>query len=283
LVTALSLRGVNGDEIALDGVTYIAQSGIIGFSIPPAEVRIDPSASDGGVFRHARRATRTVDIPVTVVGDDRESVESALRRLSRLLRAGAVTVVATYDNGESWELTGHYSGGAEGSRGDAETDLFASWVLSLSCADPYWISSTPEQIVLSGGGFSGRSLIPDLAELRISSSDVIGSVSIENTGDVEALPVVTFTGAMSSLQISSSDGRGWDFTETLLSTQTITVDSYYGTVVDALGDNHYGSLGASPKMLRFPSGISDVSIVATGTDSSTEITIAWNVRKEILH
>lgn len=283
MVVQLSLRGENGDTIAFDGSTYIARAGIAGFSIPPAEVRIDESAADGGIFRHARRAVRTVDIPITVVGDSRSAVEDSLRRVSRLLQAGSVTVVAVYEDGYSWELTGYYSGGAEGSRGDDENDLFANWVLSLQCPDPYWKSQTSEQIILTNAGFSGRSLIPDLAELRVSSSNVIGNATINNTGDVEALPIVTFKGDIDTLEVTSSDGRGWTFNETILSTETITVDSTNGTVVDATGANHYGSLAASPKMLRFPSGSSDLAVVATGATSSTVITITWQIRKEVLH
>jgi phage-related protein len=283
LVVRLSLRGENGDTIDFDGSVYIARTGIAGFSIPQAEVRIDQSAADGGVFRHARRAVRTVDIPISVVGDSRSAVEDSLRRVSRLLQAGSVTVVAVYEDGYSWELTGYYVGGAEGSRGEDENDLFANWVLTLQCPDPYWKSQTTEQIILTNAGFSGRSLIPDLAELRISSSNVIGNATINNTGDVEALPTVTFKGDIDTLEITTSDGRGWSFDETILSTETITVDSVNGTVVDATGANHYGSLGPSPKMLRFPSGTSDLAVVATGATSSTVITIAWQIRKEVLH
>lgn len=279
----LSLRGANGDTIAFDGSVYIARAGIAGFSIPTAEVRIDQSASDGGVFRNARRAVRTVDIPITVVGDSRHFVEDALRRLSRLLRAGSVTVVALYEDGDLWELTGYYVGGAEGSRGDEETDLFANWVLSLQCPDPFWKSQTTEQIILTNSGFAGRSLIPDLAELRVSSSNVIGNATINNTGDVEALPIVTFNGDIDTLEITTSDGRGWTFEETITDTETIVVDSAKGTVVDATGANHYGSLAASPKMLRFPAGLSDLSVVATGATTDTVITIAWQIRKEVLH
>jgi phage-related protein len=283
LVVQLSLRGENGDTIAFDGSVYIARAGIAGFSIPQAEVRIDQSATDGGVFRHARRAVRTVDIPISVLGDSRSVVEDALRRVSRLLQAGSVTVVAVYEDGYSWELTGYYVGGAEGSRGEDENDLFANWVLTLQCPDPFWKSQTSETIILTNAGFSGRSLIPDLAELRVSSSNVIGNATIDNIGDVEALPTVTFKGDIDTLEITTSDGRGWSFAETILSTETITVDSVNGTVVDATGANHYGSLGPSPKMLRFPSGLSDIAVVATGATSSTVITIAWQIRKEVLH
>jgi hypothetical protein len=194
-----------------------------------------------------------------------------------------VTVVALYEDGEVWELTGYYIGGSEGSRGDEETDLFANWVISIQCPDPYWKSQNVEQIILTNSGFSGRSLIPDLAELRVSSSDVIGNVTLNNIGDVEALPTVTFQGPIDTLEIETSDGRGWSFDETILSTDTIIIDSTNGTVVDDTGANHYGSLGPSPKMLRFPAGLSDLSVVASGATSATIITIAWQIRKEVLH
>ena len=43
-----SLTGSNGDSIAFDYSNYILNPEFMGFGIPRAQVRIDPSAGDGG-------------------------------------------------------------------------------------------------------------------------------------------------------------------------------------------------------------------------------------------
>ena len=76
-----SLIGANADSITFDYDNYILNPGFMGFNIPAAEVRIENSAGDGGVFRHAKRGVRSMDIPITVVGDDRgQHVEEGRRQ-----------------------------------------------------------------------------------------------------------------------------------------------------------------------------------------------------------
>ena len=56
-----SLIGANGDTIEFDYSSYILNPDFLGFNIPPAQVRIESSAGDGGVFRHAKRGVRNLD------------------------------------------------------------------------------------------------------------------------------------------------------------------------------------------------------------------------------
>ena len=115
-----SLVGANGDEITFDYSEFILNQNFVGFGIPPAQVRIENSAGDGGVFRHSKRGVRDVDLPITVLGTDRNDVQTKLRRLSRLLQdtSGPTKIKATYSSGESLTLDAHYVGGAESQWGN---------------------------------------------------------------------------------------------------------------------------------------------------------------------
>lgn len=65
----LSLVGANGDEIVFtDAGDFVLTTGLSGMGIPSTSVRIDDSASDGGVWRFSKRGIREMDLPVVVLG-----------------------------------------------------------------------------------------------------------------------------------------------------------------------------------------------------------------------
>lgn len=282
----LSLVGADGDEIVFtENGDYVMTSGLSGIGIPNTVVRIDDSSSDGGTWRFTKRGVREIDIPVVVFGSTRDDVEINLRRLANLLhdRNGGTTLRASYDTGEIWELpNGHYVAGAESTRGDDSGLHWCRWVLSMQFATPFWIRQEADQLSL-GAGVTGRSLIPDLAEMRVSSSQAIGELYVENTGDVDAFPVWEFSGPMDSVIVTAPDGSEFSYETAIALGETITVDTAIGTVVDQTGANKYANLGGSPKLFPFPAGITLVDIVADGTDANTSITVYWQPRKEVIH
>ena len=282
----LSLVGADGDEIVFteDG-EYVMTAGLTGLGIPQSIVRIDDSASDGGTWRFTKRGIREMDIPVVVFGETRDDVETNLRRLSNLLhdRNGGTTLRASYDTGEIWELPdGHYVAGAESTRGDDSGLHWCRWVLTMQFATPFWIRQQAQSMSL-GAGVTGRSLIPDLAEMRISSSQAIGALSVENTGDVEAYPVWSFRGPMDSVTVTAADGSAFSYDVAIPLGTTITIDTKAGTVKNQSGTNLYANLGASPKLFPFPAGTSAVSVVAVNVTSNTLITVYYQPRKEVIH
>ena len=282
----LSLVGANDDEIVFTNESnFVLTSGLTGIGIPNTVVRIDESASDGGAWRFSKRGIRELDIPVAIFGADRDELELNLRRLSNLLRdvEGGTTLKASYDSGEVWELTdGHYVAGAETVRGDEAGLYWCRWALSMQFANPFWVRQQAEQISLSAG-VTGRSLIPDLAELAVSSAQAIGELTIENEGDVNAYPVWHFEGPMDSVTVTAADGRQFVYAEPIELGETVMVDTQAGTVVLEGVGNVYQNLGASPKLFPFPPGQSVVDVVAPNTDANTKITVFYQPRKEIVH
>lgn len=285
----ISLQGANGDIIALtENETFILSTGALGFGIPPVEVRIDPSASDGGVHRFTRRGVRELDLPITIVDSNRTVVESQMRRLANLLsdRQGATVIRATYSTGEVWELTGHYVGGADAVWGEDQNVIYAKWVAQFQCPNPYWIRQESESISIGTAG-AGRGLIgtgKSLSELQIGSSQAIGEVTLENNGDVEAYPVWEFKGPADYVTLTNFDeSKSFTYNAPILSDETITVDTFLGTVKDQTGANMYANLSAAPKFFTIPAGISEVNIEAVGTDSNSLISLFFQPRKEIVH
>lgn len=285
----LSFQGSNGDVIEFsDNGPFILTTGVLGFGIPPVQVRIDPSAADGGIHRFTRRGVRDLDLPIVIIDTDRDTVEQELRRLANLLNdtAGPTIIRATYSTGEVWELSGHYVGGADAVRGEEENLIFARWVVQLQCPNPYWIRQASESVSVGTGG-AGRGLIGTgrtLSKLQVSSSQAIGTVILENPGDVDAYPVWQFEGPMDSVTITNSDGtKTFTYDAPILLGSTVTVDTFTGLVTDQTGANQYANLGPSPKFFTIPAGESDAEILAIGTDANSLISLFFQPRKEVVH
>jgi hypothetical protein len=282
----LSLVGANGDEIVFtDAGDYVLTTGLSGMGIPATSVRIDDSASDGGVWRFSKRGIREMDLPVVVFGNDRVAVESNLRRLSNLLqdKSAGTVLRASYSTGEVWELTqGHYVAGAETTKGEDANVAWSRWVLSMQFANPFWIRQQAESFSVGVPG-TGRSLIPDLAELRVTGSQAIGEIDIENLGDVEAYPVWIFQGPADSVSVTSQSGLSFEYAASIPTGSTITVNTAAGTVVDEDGVNRYANLSVAPKLFTLPSGNTSVTVEAVGADANTLISLYYQPRKEVVH
>lgn len=285
----VSMTGSNGDTITFsDAGDFTITAGIAGLNIPATNLRIDGSAGDGGLFRFTKRDVRLIDVPVLITGTDRADVEAKLRRLAAVTqnKSGSTTISIAYPTGEVWQIQGYYAGGAEGvGGGESSNTAFVNWVLSFHCPQPFWTRTTSETFTVKTGA-TGRGLIEttSLSKLHVSSAQAIGTLHVQSSGDVDSYPVWQLVGPMDSCTVTrASDGASWAYTAAIASGSTVTVDTFAGTVVDNTGANKYAQLGPSPKLFAIPAGISDVTVVAPGSDSNTQITLAYQPRKEVVH
>ena len=278
----LFLEGTNGDEIALDDNSeFILQTGLRGLGLPTTDVRIVQSASDGGTWRGTRRGIRELDVPIAIIGVSPTDVELKLRRLANALndRYAEPVLRADYETGDSWSIPVHYTGGAETSFGDEAGQYFCIWPMTWQAPDPYWTSN--ESIGFSVRSGSGLTFLPDLQKLNVAPSQALGSIGVENTGDVASFPTWTIKGPCSSVSITL-DGVGFTYDETLTSGQTIVINSKNATVISNTGANKYAFLGNAPKLFTIPPGSSTISITATGADTNTVISGYFNPRREVI-
>jgi hypothetical protein len=278
-----ALVGANGDEIVFDYQTFVLNTDFTGFNIPPALVRIENSAGDGGVFRHAKRGVRTVDLPITVLGTDRADVQTKMRRLGKLTQNvnGPLTIEARYSDGETLRLLTYYTGGAEGQWGSSAGMVWARWTFSLQAPQPYWESATIEQFTVTRGS-TGRGLLPQFSKLRISSSQALGTVLINNTGDVPMFPTYRIIGPITGLSISSN-GSSFGFTDPIEAGESVYVNTETGEVTDEAGQNVYNLLEPAPKLFRIPVGESILQINGTDVDDDTRIDVYYAKRFEVVH
>ena len=278
-----SLVGANGDTIEFDYSSYVLNPDFVGFGIPPAEVRIENSAGDGGVFRHSKRGVRNVDLAVTILGSTQADVQTKLRRLSRLLQdtSGPTVIKATYDTGESVTLEAHYVGGAESRWGSDGGKIWNRWGLSFQCPNPYWQSDTLEEFTVTTGN-TGRGLLPQLSKLKVTSSQVYGVITVDNSGDVPAYPVWFVRGPISDVVISNGD-QSFSFVESVADGETITVNTATGKVTDDLGTNRYSILGPAPKLFRIEPGVSSISVNGVAATAAAEVRLDYSPLYEVVH
>lgn len=278
-----SLVGSNGDEIEFDYSNYVLNPDFLGFGIPPAEVRIEASAGDGGVYRHSKKGVRDIDMAVTIIGTDRADVQTKLRRLSRLLQdtSGPTLVKANYSTGESLSLEAHYVGGAESQWGTNAGQVWNRWLLSFQCPTPYWESGTTEEFTVTTGN-TGRGLLPQLTKLKVTSSQVFGVITVDNEGDVPAYPTWYLRGPLSDITITNGT-QSFSLEESIDDGETITINTETGEVTDDLGNNRYSILAPAPKLFRIPPGESSVSINAVAATAEAEARLEYSPLFEVVH
>lgn len=282
-MSGYTLTGANGDVITFDNSTYVLNPSLVGFGIPPTSVRIDDSARYGGVYRYSRRGVRNVDMPVTVLGSSATDVEDKLRRLAKLTQdtAGPTKLTALRDAGNVF-LELHYVGGAELEYGgETGGKTWAKLLLSFQAPNPYWQSADTESFSVTAGN-TGRGLLPQLTKLRVSSSQALGIINVNNTSDVPVYPRFEIVGPVNNLQVSLN-GEGWTFTEDVVTGDIFVVDHEAATVT-GIGDvNRYDILDTAPKFFAFPPGVSSALVVGTGADANTRIECTYNLAYEVVH
>jgi hypothetical protein len=278
-----TLTGSNGDVITFDNSTYVLNPSLVGFGIPPTAVRIDDSARFGGIHRYTRRGVRNVDMPVTVLGDTAVDVETNLRRLAKLTQdtAGPTKLTALRDAGNVF-LDLHYVGGAELEYGgDTGGKTWAKLLLSFQAPNPYWQSADTESFSVTTGN-TGRGLLPQLTKLRVSSSQALGLINVNNTSDVPVYPSFEIVGPVDGLEVSLN-GEGWSFTEDVVTGDIFTVDHEAATVTGIGEVNRYDILATAPKFFAFPPGVSSVLVTGTNADANTRIDCVYNLAYEVVH
>jgi hypothetical protein len=278
-----SLVGSNGDTINFDNENFILNPGMAGFGIPATEVRIAESAGNGGIWRYTKRGIRDIDLPITVMGTDREDVQSKLRRLARLTQdtKGPTELVADYENDGSLKLSLHYTGGAESQWGESAGMTWSTWLMSFQAPMPFWESSVEQTFSVTSAN-RGRGLLPQLSKLKITNSENLGTVVVESDADVDVFPIWTIQGPITNLVISNGS-QSFGFNRAIASGEIITLDTEFGTVKNQDGDNLYSILNPAPKLFPFSPGNTTIDVQGTEVNLDTLIRCNYALRFEVVH
>ncbi len=280
------LIGANNDSVSLNGPDYILETGTTGFGVPQPIVRIDPSAGNGGTFKFLKRGIRVLDLPITVLSETGLDLEDKLRRLSKIMARDFV-LQGRYATGDIWSLTLYMEGGAETTFGSDANQKFARWVISARAPQPFWVNSEATTFSVTASevprGLLGVTVgSRSLSQLQVSSGQALGTILVNNQGDVETPVFWRIDGPASSVEISSN-GSSFIYEDLLETGDSILINTELGTVTTQTGTNAYSGLGPAPKLFSLQAGESTVNITATGADSNTKISGSFNLRREVLH
>lgn len=283
------LISATGDGLALasdrstDSGSFWLLSSPVGFGLPVPETRTKTSATDGVRYASKRVKERTITLRIEVWGLSRSDTEAKLRQLASALRTidgmPLPRLQALYNTGLQLELPFLYQAGGEKTY-DENGPNVVEWPVVVECPDPYWKALAPQAIASMSPAGTTTDLLADLASLPLASSSVLGSVTIQNVGDVAAFPVWTWSGPATSVTITTVLGS---FTfNTVGSGETRVIDTASKTIVDASGANKYTTLGTAPKFGALPAGNSIVQITATGTDTTSKLVGVYKPRYELV-
>lgn len=283
----VSITGANNDTIVFNNDDFILENGVAGFGRPPVKVRIDESATAGGVWRFSRVGIREIDMPVFITAPTRADLEFKLRRFAKILddTNGGVTIKVTYANGEVWQIVdAHYTGGAKTVSGEDSLATFARWVLNFQCPQPFWVRQQAISYTASGSA-TGRGLFSPntMVNMKVAASQVLGSIAVDNSaGDVPSPPKFVLTGPLDSATFTYN-GTGFTYNAVIAAGSSVYIDTAAGTVVDGAGVNKYANLSTAPKFFNIPAGLSTVSMTAVNTTTATKLQMNFQPRKEVVH
>lgn len=269
---------LNLNEVAEVGTGVQATAGVSGLGLPPVSVRWLEGAGDGAVYRGRRVLARDIDIPLDIVGRDRNHFKQLTVRLAKML-AGPCTLRILEDDDTDWHTEVVRVGGGEYLYGaDTTGNKDLQTVITLRAGDPYWTSSRASNARV-GAVVGGTSFVSSFLSMPVASSQAIGSMTLENTGDAVAYPVWTIVGPGESFLAVSPAGEQLKWDGELLAGQQLTIDTRKGTVVDQSGANRYAELDTAPRFWSIEPGISTAVASLLNVTSASEIVCTWRPRK----
>lgn len=272
-IDSLDLNGIYDN-----GYGYQALSGATGFGLPPVTPQWQEGAGDGAVFRGRRVRSRDIDIPLDILGRDRDELSQLTARLARVL-ANPMRLYVTEPNNREWYIDVVRSGGGGYVYGtDTIGTSDVQTVLTLTAGDPYFTSSDVQTRVVGQSG-GAPAFLGELVKLQVGSSSAIGYISIDNDGDADCYPVWTVIGPGRNFEITSPSGERLLWEGTLSAGQTLTVDTRTASVTDGTGTNRYAELAEAPRFWSAPPGSQLIVASLADTTSASQIVCSWQARK----
>lgn len=264
----------------MDNTNYFTLYGHAGDIMPVYEfVSTSVPMQAGETVNQVNVKSRSVEIPVLIKDTTRTLLESRMRTLSNLLNAsnGAGRLRATMDDGSQREISCYYRGGLEGNSSKG----YITWqeqILSFYAADPYWYAVSPVVNTYTTGT---PAVFFPFFPMRLSSSTVFATVTVINSGDSEAYPVWTITGAGTNPVLKNlTTGKTLSLTLTLLTGKVLTIDTRpgYKTIIQAPNTNKFSSISTTSSLWELVNGNNSVQIEMSSADSSSQVVMSYYPR-----
>jgi hypothetical protein len=209
---AIWLEGWDGSLWRLDSEEsgLVLMRGARGFGMVTVEHHRDEHAIlPGSTWRDARVLNREVFLPLYVFSDgSSRDWQEHNRRFWRIMRTRKTALLhVMWPDGTRRHLRVRYEkGGEEAFELDPVFYGWAKYGIYLTAEQPYWEATEPEArewgtalpVYFFGGGTDEPTLGPPFG---IAKPSTAGRTAITNPGDVEAWPVWTITGPMTSCEL----------------------------------------------------------------------------------
>ncbi|MEU5902158.1 phage tail domain-containing protein [Streptomyces venezuelae] len=262
-------------EVQSTGAGFQATAGLTGMGLPSVNVQWLEGAGDGARWRGQRVLPREIDMPLDIVGRDRQHLGQLISRLARAM-AGEMRLVLVDDSGRRWSTVVYRTGGGEIDLGSGGSDI--QTVLSLRAPDPYFTASGVSTQAV-GGDPGTTPFLSSLASMPLAASQAIGEMTLTNNGDADVYPVWEVYGPGRDLTVKSPTGETLRWTGSLTASERLIIDTRNGSVTDAKGANRYAQLAPAPRFWTIPPGVSTADVTLIDTTAASKIVCSWRARR----
>ncbi|MFE6282428.1 phage tail protein [Streptomyces sp. NPDC057877] len=267
---------------------FLLADGVTGLGAAPYALTTDAQPRGGAKLRHAQPQPRAIVLPLYVYGDTHMEFIRRWRALAtaftRTLRDGAGTLQIARPDGSSRRIQVVYQEGFEGRSERGSGIASDAAVLTLWCADPYWVDPVTVAVHRESGTLADF-LNPYPS---VSSSQVLGATTVNNPGDVTVWPTWTITGPASLITFTREDtGDSFVLNPTavghgnLLAGEQVTVRTDPPQVRYQDGSNWVGALNWPGAVLwGLDRGITEVTFQLDGSGPGSAVDLTFNPRYE---
>lgn len=285
---------VEGIEWPLNGETnYQVIQGPEGlYGIPVSLVTQDVPMFPGTTLKYVQLLPGNPKLPIVVYAATEEGLDDARRQLKWAVTSsrGQGRIRHTANDGTVREINCLLSKGFEGNEQPGQRSLGALWLaLEFVAPDPFWYDTDFQQVPFATSGGSAFLGSTAFLPIHLSPGGVIGSATLENSGDAVAWPIWTLTGPATSLLIvNNTTGDTLSLPNTRMaaladSTKTITIDTSPvtgKTILREDGSKHFEYLDPTTALWPLAVGNNSISVTIGGSGAGTLLTLQYKRRYE---
>lgn len=252
IVSGIGTIPLNG--VATRGAGVEAQPGTTGLGLPPMNVVFDTGAGDGSIFISRSVSSRTLDVPVKVIDENRAGLKTQMRALAQIATRNDLKLQWT-DGDDTYQLDVHLVSGGDYAYGqDTEGNCWANTTLTFQSESPYW-----ENVELRTAALTVTQTGTDANGLSLYEAPF---TPIVNEGSVETFPTFVVDGPVGNValvrDVEMPNGDGTSSTATIpyltyssSASARVVIDCEAGTVTSS-GVNAYANLGPAPTFFSIP-------------------------------